>query len=146
MQPIPPQVLEGRNPWWREAWEELPASDRSAVKEAWNEGPQRSTASLHLRPHRHRGAASALGLASVGWSGLLIGVWGYLTCFRTPSAFCWFYGAMTIVWVAALPTRLILGRRRVKRAEAANLAGPRPNPEWPATAMRIQRDYSLRDG
>ena len=38
METVPAQVLEGRNPWWREAWENLPASDQDAVKQAWRYG------------------------------------------------------------------------------------------------------------
>jgi len=38
MDPVPAEVLEGRNPWWRQAWEELSAPDRHAVQQAWKTG------------------------------------------------------------------------------------------------------------
>lgn len=120
--------MEGRNPWWREAWEELPAADREAVKRAWKQGTRVPDDRLLpfiyglIAIERRRRRWAWLGWLSLG---LLAGLWTYLTCVRVPSAFCWVYTAIDIVWIAALPTRLVLSERRVRRAEGANLSGAR---------------------
>jgi hypothetical protein len=53
------------------------------------------------------------------------GLWVYFYCFRPPNGgpFCWFFVAVMVLGIAALPVRLALGRRKLERAEAANLWG-----------------------
>jgi hypothetical protein len=128
VKPIHPAVLQGRNPWWREAWEALQPPDRKAIKEAMRRG---------TRVPEDRLLPFIYGLVAIErrtlrwvwiqvvWVEAAAGFWVYFYCFRPPSIdpFCWFFVAVMVLGLAALPVRLALGRRKLQRAEAANLWG-----------------------
>jgi hypothetical protein len=127
MEPVQPEVLQGRNPWWREAWEELDPRDRKAVNEAISRGKR--VPDERLLPFVY--GLLAISRRRLRWVWLqvlnielLASIWIYFTCLRPSSVggFCWLV-AIAVLGLAALPTRLALGRRRLGRAEAANLWG-----------------------
>ena len=74
MKPVRPEVLRGRNPWWREAWDELAPSDRRAIQEAMRQG---------MRVPEDR---------------LLPFVYGYMAIERRSLRWVW----LQVVWVEAI--------------------------------------------
>lgn len=128
MQPVPSQVLEGRNPWWREAWENLTPSQRTAVADAMNLG--RRVPSDDLLPFVY--GLMAIEGRRLRWvwpyAVLLLAintVWIYFTCFRHPAPGwqCGMFVATGLLALIAAPLRIAWGRRRLRNAEQANLWG-----------------------
>ena len=128
MEPVHPEVLNGRNPWWREAWMKLSPSQRTAVWDAMKLG--RRVPDDDLLPFVY-------GLMAIErrtlrwiwprfiWVEGITGVWIYFACFRiaTPRWECWMFVALAFAGVIALIIRLLMGRRRLRRAEGSNLWG-----------------------
>jgi hypothetical protein len=128
VKPIHPEVFTGRNPWWREAWEDLPPSDSKAVKDAMRRGTR--VPEDRLLPFVY--GLIAIERRTLRWVWLQVvlveamaGFWVYVHCFRPSGStgFCWFFVLIMVLGVAALPLRLALGGRRLRRAESANLWG-----------------------
>jgi hypothetical protein len=133
LKPVHPQVLVGRNPWWREAWEGLDSEDRHEVEQAVRSGRR---ARDHLLPYVY--GLVALTRRRLRWAWLqlgvvetMVGVWVYFTCFRAPQAFCWLFVGIGALGLVAVPARVYSQSRRLEQAERANMWGrgqPRIDP------------------
>lgn len=133
MQSVHPQVLDGRNPWWREAWMELSPSQRTAVWDAMN---------LGLRVPDDALLPFVYGLMAIErrtlrwiwprfiWVEAISALWIYVMCFRraAPGWECWMFLAIALAGLIALPVRIAIGKRRLRNAEEANLWGSRQSP------------------
>jgi hypothetical protein len=125
LKPVHPQVLAGRNPWWREAWEGLDPEDRQEVNQAVRSG---SRVRDHLLPFVY--GLVALTRRRFRWAWLqlslveaMAGVWIYFTCFRVPQGFCWMFVGIAALGLVAVPLRIYWHSRLLERAERANMWG-----------------------
>lgn len=132
MQPVDPHVLEGRNPWWKEAWEEqLTDTQRREVRRAIWRG--RRVDDPRLLPFVYGSLAQAR--RALRWQVLLflppyavlLGVWLYLACFDGSVSYCTFWSVLAVVWVLAVPIALVIRLRQLRRAERANTMGGGPS-------------------
>lgn len=120
---IHPEVLNGRNPWWREAWEELSPEERESIKRAFRSGERVPDGGLPfayglLAIERRRLRWMPLQLL---WVEALVGVWIYFHCVRARSFWCWMFIAIAVLGVAGTIYTFVTVRRRLRRAERANL-------------------------
>jgi hypothetical protein len=128
MQPVDPRVLEGRNPWWKEAWEEaLTPAERREVRRAIWQG--RRVEDPRLLPFVY-GSLAQTRRAFRSWvvlalplSAAMIGLWFYLACFDGSVSYCTFWSVLAVVWVIVVPIALLIRLRQLRRAERANTWG-----------------------
>jgi hypothetical protein len=123
---VHPAVLEGRDPWWRHAWSELPAADHRAIRDAYRRGTRVSRDKL--LPFIYGLIARERRRLRWLWLPLLVGeaqagTLVYVHCFRVPSGFCWLFGGLAVGGILAAAARMVVGRGRIRRAEAVNLRG-----------------------
>jgi hypothetical protein len=116
-------IAEGRDPEWRILWEEgYDKNSRRLVEETVREGrgpedPQLSAISLGYIARERRRLRFALALAPV-LIALNIG-WIYFMCVDGYSAQCWFWLGLLVVWIVAVPIRVVQLWRRWNSAERA---------------------------
>lgn len=137
MQPVDPQVFEGRDPWWRMASEEsLTAQERRRIQRAVRTGARLNDPSLEpvligLIARERR---------SLRWRMLLLwpvsvaitAVWVWETMVVRPSNWRWMWTALLLLVVLAVPPRVLILRKRLARADPSN----RPPEPGPASLMK----------
>lgn len=124
MEPVAADVASGRDPAWREAWEErLDDTSRRLVRDAVKNGTAVQDPDLvpfvtGLVARKRRSLRSSTGLWAA--STLATVFWVYATTLRRPSTlFAVFWLAMLIVCVTVIPLRLRSARRTLARCQSA---------------------------
>ena len=123
MHPLDPDVFAGRDPAWREAWEELlDTESRKRVEDVIKNGDRLGDPALEpfvygliaRRRRRHRWRIVQAALMFV-----IAGVWVVATTVVRPSPLGWFWIALLVVVVTVVPFKLRLEGRALDRAEEA---------------------------
>jgi hypothetical protein len=121
VQPVDPQVFEGRDPWWRMAWEEsLTAQERRRIRRAVRTGTRLNEPALEpvligLIARERR---------SLRWRWLLWPIqvtipaaWLWATAVVHPSGWRWMWWPLLALAVVGVPAAMLIRRRRLARAD-----------------------------
>ena len=126
MNPVDPDVFAGRDPAWREAWEDgLDLPDREQIVKAVRVGARVADPELEpfvygLIARRRRQNRWRLVQALVALS--ISGSWAYMTTVVRPSAIKWFWIVSFAIALVAIPVLIRAEARRLDKAESAQQA------------------------
>jgi hypothetical protein len=141
MEPVDPAVFVGRDPQWREAWEErLDAEGRRRVRAAVTDGSRLDDAVLEpyvygliarrRRQLRWRVLQGVFTLA-------IVSAWVVATTVIRPSLWSWFYIPLLVACLTVLPLALLRERHRLDRAALAQTSSRRQLVVcWASSALR----------
>ena len=126
MNPVDPDVFAGRDPAWREAWEDgLDLPDREQIVKAVRVAarvvdPELEPFVYGLIARRRRQNRWRLVQALVALS--ISGSWAYMTTVVRPSAIKWFWIVSFAIALVAIPVLIRAEARRLDKAESAQQA------------------------
>lgn len=126
MEPAAADIASGRDPAWREAWEErLDEPSRAMLLDALKNGaavrdPNLAPYVAGLIARKRRALRSSTALSVVVTLGTLF--WVYATAVRRPSPLAVFWVAMFLLCITLLPLRLWSARRALAKCELAQAA------------------------
>jgi hypothetical protein len=123
VEPVRPDVLAGRDPAWREAWEDdLDVDQRQRVVHALRTGVRMQDEQLEpfvyglIARRRRQNRWRLIQIVVALW---ISGFWTYVTTVVHPSAAKWFWIASFMVALVAMPVLVRAEAKRLDRAEAA---------------------------
>lgn len=123
MNPVDPDVVAGRDPAWREAWEAgLDLTEREQVVKAVRTGVRVADPGLEpfvygLIARRRR--QNRFRLVQVVVALVISGSWVYVTTIVRPSGFKWFWILSFAIALVAIPVLIRAETRRLDKAESA---------------------------
>jgi hypothetical protein len=127
--PVDPDVFAGRDPAWREAWEELlDPESRKRVEDAIKGGDRLDDPALEpfvygLIAWRRKRLRWRIVQAVILF--VIAGVWVIETTVIRPSPLSWFWIAVLVIIVTVIPFKLRLEKRALDRAEEAQTSASR---------------------